>query len=200
MSDWYCENVMMDKQLEVDGLFRTKSIDEIKDAERNLRGEIEKKKEDLRVMVGERYRDLINAADIINQMKALSEDVHGGIDTIQKCCKEFKKRGKVRRRTTSEDIKLGSEEINFYSLATQMELLVGTPEKIWDALDKQQFLLATQLYLLGHHVVNSSLHIDTGYGNQSDVFVSRPRLQSVARALLRVSFSNDTAYLSQVHT
>ena len=164
----------MDKQLEVDGLFRAKSIDEIKDAERSLRGEIEKKKEDLRVMVGERYRDLINAADIINKMKVLSEDVHEGIHTIQKCCKEFKKRSRVRRRTTSEDIKLGNEEINFYSLATQMELLVGTPEKIWDALDKQHFLLAAQLYLLGHHVVNKSLHINTGYGNQSDVFVSKP--------------------------
>jgi len=166
----------MDKQVEVDGLFRNKSIDEIKDAERSLRGEIEKKKEDLRVMVGERYRDLINAADIISQMKVLSEDVHGGINTIQKCCKDFKKRGKIRKRTTSEDIKLGNEEINFYSLATQMELLVGTPEKIWDSLDKQQFLLATQLYLLGYHIVNNSLHIDTGYGNQSDVFANFPIL------------------------
>ena len=161
----------MDKQSEVDTLFRTHSIEEIKDAERNLRGEIEKKKEDLRVMVGERYRDLINAADTITQMKNLSQEVHVGINTIQKCCREFKKRNSVRRRTTSEDIKLGNEEINFYTLATQMELLVGTPEKIWDALDKQQFLLAAQLYLLGHHIVNNSLHINTGYGNQSDVFV-----------------------------
>lgn len=166
----------MDKQSEVDTLFRTHSIEEIKDAERNLRGEIEKKKEDLRVMVGERYRDLINAADTITQMKNLSQEVHVGINTIQKCCREFKKRNSVRRRTTSEDIKLGNEEINFYTLATQMELLVGTPEKIWDALDKQQFLLAAQLYLLGHHIVNNSLHINTGYGNQSDVFANFPIL------------------------
>lgn len=163
----------MEKQGEVDSLFRTHSIDEIKDAERNLRGEIEKKKEDLRVMVGERYRDLINAADTINQMKCLSEEVHFGVDKIQTCCREFKKRAITRKRTASEDIKLGNEEINFYTLATQMELLVATPEKIWDALDKQLFLLATQLYLLGHHIVNNSLHINTGYGNQSDVFVSK---------------------------
>ena len=165
----------MEKGSEVDILFKTCSIEEIKDAEKNLRGAIEKKKEDLRLMVGERYRDLINAADTISLMKGLSEDVYKGLNTIQTCCKDFKKRTARRRRTTSEDIKLGNEEINFYALATQMELLVDTPEKIWDALDRQDFMVAAQLYLLGHHIVNNSLHMNTGYGNQSDVFVSETK-------------------------
>ncbi|XP_065060256.1 conserved oligomeric Golgi complex subunit 1-like [Rhopilema esculentum] len=166
----------MEKGSEVDILFKTCSIEEIKDAEKNLRGAIEKKKEDLRLMVGERYRDLINAADTISLMKDLSQDVYKGLNTIQACCKDFKNRTARRRRTTSEDIKLGNEEINFYALATQMELLVDTPEKIWDALDRQDFMVAAQLYLLGHHIVNNSLHMNTGYGNQSDVFANFPVL------------------------
>ena len=160
----------MAQQTDVEVLFKNSNIDEIKVAEKNLRGEIEKKKEDLRLMVGERYRDLINAADTISQMRELTKEVHSGVDTIQKCCRDFKKKTRRRRHTTNEDIKLGSEEIDFYALATQMELLVDTPEKIWDALDKQKYLTAAQLYLLGHHIVNNSLHMNSGYG--SDVFVS----------------------------
>eukprot|EP00794_Sanderia_malayensis_P009639 gene9639-10626_t len=162
--------------VDVETLFKTQSIDEIKDAEKNLRGEIEKKKEDLRMMVGEGYRDLINAADTINEMKDLSEKVHKGIKSMQKCCHQFRKQTSKRKRTTSEDIKLGNKEINFYALATQMELLVDTPEKIWDALDKSQHLTATQLYLLGHHIVNTCLPINAGYENQGDVFASFPVL------------------------
>ena len=39
------------------------------------RGDIEKKKEDLRNMVGRRYRDLIEAADSIKDMKNSSDQV-----------------------------------------------------------------------------------------------------------------------------
>uniref|UniRef100_A0AAR2KB73 Conserved oligomeric Golgi complex subunit 1 n=1 Tax=Pygocentrus nattereri TaxID=42514 RepID=A0AAR2KB73_PYGNA len=45
------------------------STEEIRAVERKIRGEIEQKKEELRQMVGERYRDLIDAADTIGEMR-----------------------------------------------------------------------------------------------------------------------------------
>ena len=50
----------------------------------------------------------------------------------------------------------------FYSLATQMNLLVDTPEKVWSSLDRHQYLTAAQLYLLSQHIVEHSLNINTG--------------------------------------
>ena len=53
-------------------LFAGRSIEEIGAIERKLRSDIERKREDLRQMVGERYRDLIEAADTITTMKKYS--------------------------------------------------------------------------------------------------------------------------------
>uniref|UniRef100_A0A673IEP4 Conserved oligomeric Golgi complex subunit 1 n=1 Tax=Sinocyclocheilus rhinocerous TaxID=307959 RepID=A0A673IEP4_9TELE len=56
-------------------LFERYNTDEIRAIERKVRGEIEQKKEELRQMVGERYRDLIDAADTIGEMRQCSESV-----------------------------------------------------------------------------------------------------------------------------
>ncbi|XP_016056947.1 PREDICTED: conserved oligomeric Golgi complex subunit 1 [Miniopterus natalensis] len=54
-------------------LFETHGAEEIRGLERQVRAEIEHKKEELRQMVGERYRDLIEAADTIGEMRRCAE-------------------------------------------------------------------------------------------------------------------------------
>ncbi|GFO40997.1 conserved oligomeric Golgi complex subunit 1-like [Plakobranchus ocellatus] len=56
-------------------LFEKHTVEKIRHLEKETRLDIEKKKEDLRVMVGERYRDLIEAADTITDMKTSAENV-----------------------------------------------------------------------------------------------------------------------------
>lgn len=55
--------------IDVDTLFERHSVQEIEQIEKMLQTEVEKKKEELRTMVGECYRDLLKAADTIAQMK-----------------------------------------------------------------------------------------------------------------------------------
>lgn len=81
----------------IDGLFEKMNLDEIQQVLRKMRIEVEKKREDLRVTVGyynhlicleyantqvvflfcyrSRYRDLIEAADTITEMKKTAEEV-----------------------------------------------------------------------------------------------------------------------------
>lgn len=71
-------------------LFERYSTDEIRAVERKVRGEIEQKKEELRQMVGERYRDLIEAADTIGEMRECSEKVVQSIQDMQNYCHTLK--------------------------------------------------------------------------------------------------------------
>ena len=60
--------ILLDMDLET--LFTNNTIDEIEKLSQGLKHDIDQKREELRTMVGERYRDLMEAADTITQMKA----------------------------------------------------------------------------------------------------------------------------------
>ena len=71
-------------------LFERYNTEEIRVIERKVRGEIEQKKEELRQMVGERYRDLIDAADTIGEMRQCSESVVQSIQDMHRYCQKLK--------------------------------------------------------------------------------------------------------------
>lgn len=71
-------------------LFERYNTEQIRRVERKVRGEIEQKKEELRQMVGERYRDLIDAADTIGEMRQCSESVVQSIQDMHQYCLKLK--------------------------------------------------------------------------------------------------------------
>lgn len=71
-------------------LFERYDTEQIRRIERKVRGEIEQKKEELRQMVGERYRDLIDAADTIREMRQCSESVVRSVQDMQRYCQGLK--------------------------------------------------------------------------------------------------------------
>eukprot|EP01137_Pigoraptor_chileana_P026603 Opistho-2@8142 len=147
---------------EADRLFCKHTISEIRVIEKRIRGDIERKKEELRQMVGERYRDLIGAADSIMTMKTASDQIQDGIEKIDTLCRQA---GRFRDSDAATD---GSKKADvavpasmhasarpraaFYSAATQMKLLVDTPEQIWGALERREHLRAAQLYLIAEYM------------------------------------------------
>ena len=66
-------DILSDADVEV--LFETNSISEIKQFNIDLEKDVDKKREELRTTVGERYRDLMEAAETITHMKTTSIDV-----------------------------------------------------------------------------------------------------------------------------
>ena len=57
--------IAITREMDTTNMFETYTVGEIREIEKKTRQDIERKKEDLRQMVGERYRDLIEAADTI---------------------------------------------------------------------------------------------------------------------------------------
>lgn len=85
-------------------LFERYNTEEIRGIERNVRGEIEHKKEELRQMVGERYRDLIDAADTIGEMRQCSESVVTSIQDMHRYCHKLKQGKSVPQSNSKEEV------------------------------------------------------------------------------------------------
>eukprot|EP00124_Ichthyophonus_hoferi_P005495 Ihof_evm2s812 gene=Ihof_evmTU2s812 len=155
------------QESEIDELFIKHTIAEIKDVEKKTRNDIEKKKEDLRQMVGERYRDLIDAADTIMDMTESTRQVVTTIKHLQEQCGSINDSGTINKAVPVAALphphtsKLLSKQVYedvthrkniFHAIATSMKLLVDTPEHIWNALEAQHYLKASQLYLLARQI------------------------------------------------
>ncbi|XP_019615207.1 PREDICTED: conserved oligomeric Golgi complex subunit 1-like [Branchiostoma belcheri] len=140
-------------------LFQKYTINEVKDTEKRVRSDIERKKEDLRQMVGERYRDLIEAADTIREMKNSANNVGQAVSSMDKYCQQLQKNKKNHARENMEAAKK-KEHDAFYSIAAEIKLLLDMPERIWSSLEADELLSAARLYLLSHHIM-TSLHLDS---------------------------------------
>ncbi|XP_029109840.1 conserved oligomeric Golgi complex subunit 1 isoform X1 [Scleropages formosus] len=164
-------------------LFERYHTEEIRAIERRVRGEIEQKKEELRQMVGERYRDLIDAADTIGEMRQCSESVVRSIQDMYRYCSALKQGRSLSAAAAAatgsgsklhEQTQRQSQE-KFYRMASQIKLLLEIPEGIWSAMESSQYLRATQLYLLCCHL-HSQLHLDGGGPQYSPVLARFPIL------------------------
>lgn len=176
-------------KIDVDALFKQYTIKEIQAIELQVKNEIEKKKEDLRIMVYNRYRDIIEAADGIHVMKSCSKQIETGLGDLQlKCDKVFNKK---ENALFSNQDKIRSAEKskrnNKYVLAVIIKVLQNSPSKIWYHLDNDEYIKAAKQYLLAQHahiclelennlknLENSARHIS--YANElwsSIVFLSK---------------------------
>uniref|UniRef100_A0A8B9QXK1 Conserved oligomeric Golgi complex subunit 1 n=1 Tax=Anas platyrhynchos TaxID=8839 RepID=A0A8B9QXK1_ANAPL len=133
---------------------------ELRAAERRLRAGIEQKREELRQMVGERYRDLIEAADTIAEMRLSAEAPAGG------------RQGAAPPRLPEK----------LYRAAAQLKLLLDIPERAWGAMEAGRYLPATRLYLLCRHL-HGLLQLDAPRARYSPILARFPiLLRQVAAA------------------
>ncbi|XP_042250017.1 conserved oligomeric Golgi complex subunit 1 isoform X2 [Thunnus maccoyii] len=151
-------------------LFERYNTEEIRQIERKVRGEIEQKKEELRQMVGERYRDLIDAADTIGEMRQCSESVVQSIQDMHQYCHSLKQ-GKASVSSCGQESQRQWQE-KFYTMASQIKLLLEIPERIWSAMEASQYLQATQLYLLCCHL-HSLLQLEAATGGHYSPVLAR---------------------------
>ena len=84
-----------------EALFESRTVVEIREVEANTRREIEEKKEELRQLVGASYRDLIESADSIAEMKNSCENVALNIHRIQSDFASLKERLVIQHPSAS---------------------------------------------------------------------------------------------------
>ena len=124
-------------------------------------------------MVGERYRDLIEAADTIHQMRGCSSQVIASVRVMGDSCRELKGgRGLARTiKDSSTDTTLIPGQVTpntaHLAAAASIKLLTVLPEQIWAAVEADNWRGAAELYLLAQRVY-TGLQVDQGAGVSHD--------------------------------
>uniref|UniRef100_A0ABI8AHT5 Conserved oligomeric Golgi complex subunit 1 n=1 Tax=Felis catus TaxID=9685 RepID=A0ABI8AHT5_FELCA len=126
-------------------------------------------------MVGERYRDLIEAADTIGQMRRCAEGLVDAVKATDQYCARLREAGSAAPLPPRDPQPQQPSQEKFYSMAAQIKLLLEIPEKIWSSMEASQYLHATQLYLLCCHL-HSLLQLDSSGSRYSPVLLRFPIL------------------------
>ncbi|NXW50788.1 COG1 protein, partial [Nyctiprogne leucopyga] len=176
-------------------LFEAHTAAELRAVERRLRAGIEQKREELRQMVGERYRDLIEAADTISEMRLSAERLLGSVRGLQ--------RGGAARPGPAEPVSGARPpaQQSFYRAAAQLKLLLDVPEKVWGAVEAGRYLPAARLHLLGGHL-RRQLQLDGPRARGSPILARFPILlrQVAAASHLRSTILQESRSLLKSQT
>ncbi|KAG9127130.1 hypothetical protein FRC07_000547 [Ceratobasidium sp. 392] len=146
-------------RMDPDDMFARYSVSEIRVIRARLLADADGKREELRQMVGERYRDLLHASTAITNMAGTSERVVGTLVEVRESCAgilQLDESPRMRHRSipngkgtkAQEDAHLKTLQI----LSAHLKLLLDSPEHLWRWLEKKQFLHAAWLFLLARTV------------------------------------------------
>ncbi|XP_038889846.1 conserved oligomeric Golgi complex subunit 1 [Benincasa hispida] len=132
---------------DAESLFRTKPISEIRKVESSTRAQIQSKQEELRQLVGNRYRDLIDSADSIVLMKSTSHSISSNLSSIHLSIRSLSSSDSLTHLPSNNHVR-----VTLYAIACRVKYLVDTPENIWGCLDESMFLEAAVRHLRAKHV------------------------------------------------
>ncbi|XP_064817373.1 conserved oligomeric Golgi complex subunit 1-like, partial [Oncorhynchus masou masou] len=102
------------------------------------------------------------------------ESVVTSIQDMHRYCHKLKQGKSVPQSNSKEEVQRQSQE-RFYTMASQIKLLLEIPERIWSSMEASQYLQATQLYLLCCHL-HRQLHLEAGGPQYSPVLARFPIL------------------------
>lgn len=137
-----------------EALFESRSVVEIREVEANTRKEIEEKKEELRQLVGASYRDLIESADSIANMKNSCHNVALNIQHMESGFASLKHSLAIPHPPSTPrqvDMEKKKRE-KLYGIGCRVKYVVDTPEKIWGCLDEHMYLEGAQRYFRARKV------------------------------------------------
>ncbi|KAF9567030.1 hypothetical protein CPC08DRAFT_65181 [Agrocybe pediades] len=150
--------------LSPDELFTKHTVSEVKAVQQRLRADADAKQEELRLMVGERYRDLLQASSSIIAIASSSRRV---VEALQECRTEITSQRAHELPAPPKTAALeGIDDLHLYTLqvlSAHMKLLLDAPEHLWRLIERQKYLQAAWLFLLARVV-----HRALVQGNESD--------------------------------
>ncbi|XP_061400122.1 conserved oligomeric Golgi complex subunit 1 [Musca vetustissima] len=152
--------------LNVDTLFEQHSVGEIDTIHKKIQEVVENKREELRTMVGERYRDLLKAADTITSMQDSTKALIEQVEKISVNCQNLNEQQLLGFKTETDSAgelksKNANKQLNnYFSTMVQIKLLTSLPEMIWSQIDREHYYAATELFIFSRHI-STGLQLDS---------------------------------------
>ncbi|KAH8243236.1 hypothetical protein KR032_005732 [Drosophila birchii] len=160
--------------LNVDTLFEQHGVSEIDAVHKKIQTLVENKREELRTHVGERYRDLLQAADTIAAMQTSAGTLIEQVHHVQANCRSLNEQQLLgfqaaantgantvgsRPETALHQRSAGRKLQTYYGTMAQIKLLTALPELIWTHLDNERFYAAVELFIFSRHI-STGLQLD----------------------------------------
>ncbi|KAI0734707.1 hypothetical protein C8Q72DRAFT_807315 [Fomitopsis betulina] len=142
-------------------LLTTYSVSDVRKVQQRLRTNAEAKREELRLMVGERYRDLLQASSSIISMAASSKRVLQALEEMHDVVKTARPPRTTRRSRVGEE---DSHIQALQSLSAHLKLLLDAPEHLWRFMEQRLYLKAAWLFLTARVVHRTLLQEDEDAG------------------------------------
>ncbi|EFA82610.1 oligomeric Golgi complex component [Heterostelium album PN500] len=145
---------------EVVQMFERNMPDQMKTIESNTRYEIEEKKRQLRRLIGNKYRDLVEGSDSIVKMKKSCQSIQDNIKQMQSGLKSFSER-RLRNNqvmlesstsTTTSSSSMESGNLNIAIISKYAKFLIEISERIWRAIDQNEFFEAEVQFLKAKYI------------------------------------------------
>ncbi|PPQ67134.1 hypothetical protein CVT25_005735 [Psilocybe cyanescens] len=137
--------------LSPDELFTKQTVSEVRAVQQRLRADAEAKQEELRLMVGERYRDLLQASSSIISIASSSRRVLRAIEESREAI--------VSQHTLPAPPKTAAIDgiddthlLTLQVLSAHMKLLLDAPEHLWRLIERKKYFQAAWLFLLARVV------------------------------------------------
>ncbi|UJR37999.1 hypothetical protein I4U23_030681 [Adineta vaga] len=188
------------EKLDIDSIFVKYTINEIRDIEQKIKDDMERKKEELRSMVGERYRDLIEAADAIFEMKTCAKGVEEFVHLLNEKC------GKIDHTLLTQSSSSNSKsdkQLFKLTLINSVKILTETRRRCWMFLEENNFSAAARQYSLAQHMASSlsSNTMDEQLdGNAQKAIVAATRLWNQTRHMKATILDKCRLYLKNTDT
>ncbi|XP_074110677.1 conserved oligomeric Golgi complex subunit 1 [Cotesia typhae] len=156
--------------LDINKLFEDHTIKEIEQIANKIQAESDHKKIELRTLVGERYRDLIQAADTIAEMKTTTECVIKRMGAVEDTFKDLQQKYLIGFKIDPREKVLEKREFDSWdAIIVQIKILMDIPEYIWSAIDDRDLLKASQLFILAQHI-HYTLILQVGHNPMKSKF------------------------------
>ncbi|KAF9454107.1 hypothetical protein P691DRAFT_656905 [Macrolepiota fuliginosa MF-IS2] len=158
-------------------LFTKHTVSEIKVIQNRLRADADVKKEELRQMVGERYRDLLQASSSIISIAHSSKQVVKALDESRVAI-QSQEDPPLPKASSVANRHLHALQV----LAAHMKLLLDAPEHLWRLIERKKFFPAAWLFLLARVVHRALVRSDeqdeeTWRTQGVDVLIEFPLIQ-----------------------
>ncbi|CAK5280282.1 unnamed protein product [Mycena citricolor] len=184
-------------ELDPDELFTKRTIAEVKVAQNKLRADADAKQEELRLMVGERYRDLLHASTSII---AIASSSHRVIEALNEAKDVIMSQAEPPVPQRMSSYRGGDGHLHTLQLlAAHMKLLLDAPEYLWRLMERKRYFTAAWLFLLAlvvhHALVRSDDQDEDSWQSQGiDVLVRAiPTCSTSMGSYPPIPFSNYTS-------
>ncbi|KAH9418803.1 Golgi transport complex subunit 1 [Dermatophagoides pteronyssinus] len=136
----------------VDYLFRNYLVSDVVLVQQKLKNDVQKKQNDLKQLIGERYNELFRATDSFGHMNL---SINQLIDSLKKLSTTVQESKDGHKPINVDQINDSNFPINdnYFANATVCKFLLDLPLQIWNFLHEENFFLATYGSYFGDHIV-----------------------------------------------